>query len=72
MIIEMEVRKMERKKRNNATEISVFIKYIPPFGRIRIVDPSTDGEGMPVKLFGILMDKLAEAEKEYNNILIKK
>lgn len=63
---------MERKKRNNATELSVFIKYIPPFGRIRIVDPSTDGEEMPVKLFGILMDKLVEAEKEYNNTLIKR
>ena len=57
---------MKRTKRKDATELSVFIK-IKEDGRYEIVDPSTDGEGIPVMLFTSVINALGKAVESFNN-----
>ena len=56
---------MKRDKRKNATELSVFIK-IKEDGQYEIVDPCTDGEGIPVILFTSILNALGKAVESYN------
>lgn len=56
---------MKRDKRKNATELSVFIK-IKEDGQYEIVDPCTDGEGIPVILFTSIINALGKAVESYN------
>jgi len=57
---------MKRAKRKNATELSVFIK-IGEDRKYEIVDPSTDGEGIPLLLFTSIMNALGKAVDSFND-----
>ncbi len=57
---------MKRDKRKNATELSVFIR-IGEDRRYEIVDPSTDGEGIPVMLFTSIINALGKAVESFND-----
>jgi len=57
---------MKRDKRKNTTELSVFIR----FGEDRkyeIIDPSTDGEGIPAMLFTSIINALVKAVDSFND-----
>ena len=56
---------MKRDKRKNATELSVFIR-IGEDRKYEIIDPSTDGEGIPVILFTSILNALGKAVESYN------
>ena len=57
---------MKRDKRKNATEISVFIR-IGEDRKYEIIDPSTDGEGIPVMLFASIINALGKAVESFND-----
>ena len=57
---------MKRDKRKDATELSVFIR-VGEDRKYEIVDPSTDGEGIPGMLFTSIINALGKAVESYND-----
>ena len=57
---------MKRDKRKNATELSVFIR-IGEDRKYEIIDPSTDGEGIPAMLFTSIINALVKAVDSFND-----
>jgi len=59
---------MKKKKVNdlsNKTKVTFEIRYDEK-DKIKIINPSMNGEEIPIKLFGALIKRLVEVETWYN------